>query len=392
MRHLFAVLLSLCLVVFLVDGVVSFTDDSLILFCGFHLVSALRGLTSFLALLAVVGLYGLMGLTPLVPKRLFLPIPVFALVATLSMFPVLIYCFGQLKQFDWGFSACQVLVGLWVLYRSQGGLGFRWPPVAVNQLGARNFSWLNLSVFAFVNIFVLLPAVMIYLFLCTALAVSHFSEGFMALRPSGFSVEVRKYIRNDGKTVELFPMAHVADARFYRNVSQLFPTNSIILMEGVTDEKNLLTNKISYRRMAKSLGLTEQRQAFAPRRGEMMDADVDVDQFTPDTIDFLNLIMLVHARGLTVENLQKMLQYSPPAHLDEELINDLVRKRNQHLVGEIQSHLSESDNIMVPWGVAHMPGIARELRKAGFWLDDTQEYMVIQFHRNKGRNPEVLNR
>ena len=47
---------------------------------------------------------------------------------------------------------------------------------------------------------------------------------------------------------------------------------------------------------------------------------------------------------------------------------------------------------MVPWGVAHMPGIARELRKAGFWLDDTQEYMVIQFHRNKGRNPEVLNR
>ncbi len=44
--------------------------------------------------------------------------------------------------------------------------------------------------------------------------------------------------------------------------------------------------------------------------------------------------------------------------------------------------LPQSDNIMVPWGVAHMPGIAREIQKAGFRLDDTQEFMVIQFGGN----------
>ena len=66
-----------------------------------------------------------------------------------------------------------------------------------------------------------------------------------------------------------------------------------------------------------------------------------------------------------------------------EVINDLLHKRNQHLVGEIQSHLSESDNIMVPWGVAHMPGISKEIQKAGFRLVATQEYMLIQFGRNR---------
>jgi len=200
---------------------------------------------------------------------------------------------------------------------------------------------------------------------------------------------VRKYVRNDGKTIELFPMTHVADAGFYQKVSLTFPTNSIILMEGVTDENNLLTNKITYKRMAKSLGLAEQHEKFEPTRGKMVRADVDVDQFSRDTIDLLNLAMLVHARGLTPDNVRKFMQYSPPNHFEKELIDDLVKKRNRHVVEEIQSRLSQTDNIMVPWGVAHMPGIAVEIQKSGFRLDGTQEYMVIQF-RNRGSQDDGI--
>jgi hypothetical protein len=76
----------------------------------------------------------------------------------------------------------------------------------------------------------------------------------------------------------------------------------------------------------------------------------------------------------------KLLQYSPPPHFEEQLFDDLLLKRNQHLLGEIQSHLPQTDNLMVPWGVAHMPGIAREIQKSGFHLDGTQDYMVIRFH------------
>ena len=328
-----------------------------------------------------LGVYGMIGLTPLVPKRLFLPIPMFALATLLGIFPIAIYCFSRLQLLGWGLSLCQVVVGLGILYWSRGGLNFRWPLVPVERLGVRGFSWLNLSGFLLGNVFVLVPAVIAYLFLCAALAVNHFSEGFMALRPSGFWVQVRKYVRADGKTIELFPMSHVADARFYQRVSQTFPTNSIILMEGVTDENNLLTNTISYRRMAKSLGLTEQRQEFVPPRGQTVAADVDVDQFSPDTIGFLNLIMLVHTKGLSPANLQKLLQYSPSTRVQDEVINDILTKRNEHLAKEIQTYLSTSDNIMVPWGVAHMPGIAKAIQNDGFRLDATREYMVIPFRR-----------
>ena len=33
----------------------------------------------------------------------------------------------------------------------------------------------------------------------------------------------------------------------------------------------------------------------------------------------------------------------------------------------------------MPWGVAHMPGIAKEIQKAGFRLEETKEYVVIRF-------------
>jgi DNA-binding transcriptional MerR regulator len=326
-----------------------------------------------------LGIYGLIGLTPMVPKRLFLPIPLFSLAVMLSAFPFTIYFYGRIQQVAWGISVCQVLLGLIILYYSQGSFKFRWQLVSEGQLGVRRFSWRNLSVFVLVNVFVLLPMMIVYFFLWTALAVDHFSEGFMALHPGGFTVQVRKYVRNDGKTIELFPMSHVADAGFYEKVSQTFPTNSIILMEGVTDKKNLLTNGISYKRMANALGLAEQHEKFAPTRGEMVRADVDVEQFSKNTIDFLNLIMLFHSQGVNARNVQKLMQYSPPPNFEEQLFDDLLRKRNQHLLEEIQSHLLQSDNIMVPWGVAHMPGIAKEIQKSGFRLDETREYVVIRF-------------
>jgi hypothetical protein len=100
--------------------------------------------------------------------------------------------------------------------------------------------------------------------------VDHFSGGFLALRPGGLTVQVRKYVRDDGKTIQLVPMAHIGEADFYRKVAETFPTNSIILMEGVTDWKRLITNEASYKRAAKSLGLAEQEEEFTPTRGEMV--------------------------------------------------------------------------------------------------------------------------
>ena len=168
-----------------------------------------------------------------------------------------------------------------------------------------------------------------------------------------------------------------------------FQTDSTILMEGVTDNRNLLTNKITYKRMATSLGLAEQQQAFKPIKGELVNADVDVEQFATNTIDFLNLVMIIHSKGVSVENVLKLTQYSPPPRFQEQLFDDLLRNRNRHLLQEIHSRLSDSDHIIVPWGAAHIPGLAKEILKSGFRLDETREFVVIRFRPGKGKSGDA---
>ena len=376
LRQLLAILLSLCLGLFLADAVLSLADDSLRLFWGLHLLSMTRGLVGCFDILLALVIYGLMGLMPMIPKRLFIPVTLFNPFAALIAIPLLIFFYSRVLQIAWAIAFGQVLISLWALRRFQGGFKLRWPLIAENQLVARRFSWLNLSVFLAGNLFVLLPAVLIYLGLCAAVAVNHFSEGFVALRPGGVTVEVRKYIRHDGKTIQLVPMAHIGESSYYRELSQSFPTNSVILMEGVTDDRNLLTNRISYQRMAASVGLSEQVKEFKPR-GEMVRADVD--EFAPDTIDLINVVMLVHSKGLNPDTIRTLLQYSPPPRFEKTFWDDLLRKRNRHLLNEIQTRLAESEVVIVPWGAAHMPWLAREIQKSGFRLQEAREYTAVRF-------------
>jgi hypothetical protein len=379
LRQVLAFLLSLCLGLFLADAVVSLVDDSLILLFDIHVLTAVRGTVFFFAILLAVVVYGLIGLTPMIPKRLFLPVTLFNPLGVLGVIPLAIYFHSRLQPISWIISCCQIIFGLGILCWAQGGLKVRWPLLPENQLGTRWFSWLNLSGFLALNLFVLLPAVAVYLAVCAALAVGHFSDGFLALRPSGFTVQVRKYLRNDGKTIQLVPMAHIGEADFYQRLSQSFPSNAVVLMEGVTDTGNLLTNSITYKRMATSLGLAEQHEAFHPVRAKLVMADVDVEQFTTNTIGFLNLVMLLHGKGLSAETVLKMLHYTPPPHFEEQLFDDLLGKRNRHVVEEIRARLPQSEHLIVPWGVAHMPGIAAEIQAFGFHLDETREYTVIRF-------------
>ena len=378
-RQVLGFLLSLCLGLFLADAVVSLADDSLILLFGLRVLALVREIVFLFGLLVAVVVYGLMGLTPMIPKRLFLPVTLFNPLGALAVIPLAIYFYSRLQAISWVISLCQFIFSLGILYWVQGGFKLRWPLVAESQLRSQGFSWLNLSGFLALNLFVVLPAVVAYLAVCAALAVGHFSEGFLALRPGGFTVQVRKYVRNDGKTIQLVPMAHIGEADFYQKLSQSFPTNAVVLMEGVTDDSNLLTNRIINKRMATSLGLTEQHEEFHPVRAKLVMADVDVEQFTPNTIGFLNLVMLIHAKGLNVENVLKVLQFSPPPHFEEQLFDDLLGKRNRHLLDELQARLSQPEQIIVPWGVAHMPGIAKAIQASGFRLDGTHEYTVIRF-------------
>src|SRR5712664_1262785 len=100
-RQLVAFVLSLCLGLFLAGGVVSLFDDSLVLLLGLHRLTAVNGILGCLSYLTVALVYGLMGLTPVVPKRVFLPVTLYIILALLAVFPVLIYHREWLMQLDW---------------------------------------------------------------------------------------------------------------------------------------------------------------------------------------------------------------------------------------------------------------------------------------------------
>ncbi|MFN7138116.1 MAG: hypothetical protein ACK4UN_02130, partial [Limisphaerales bacterium] len=373
--------LSFFLAVFLADGLVSVLDDSLILFFQAHLLSGIRGLLSGVTLLVAIGVYGLMALTPMVPKRWFLPLALFLPIAALATLPFLIYFRESVQAISWVVSLVQLLFGLTVLHRIRGGFKIDWPFVKEEQLAARRFSWRNLVGFVALNLFLLLPLAAGYLGTCAALAVDHFSAGFMALRPTGLKMEVRTYANEEGKTIQLYPMMHIGDAAFYRQLSESIPTNSVILMEGVSDRNNLLKTKAGYSRLAQSLGLADQKEEFVPEAAQVVNADVDVETFAPETIAVLNTVMQVHAKGLNADGLRVLMKSSPPAGFEEQFWEDILRNRNQHLLMKIEEWLPKADHLVVPWGAAHMPEIEREIAKAGFRLQETERMVAVRFGR-----------
>src|SRR5262249_20233388 len=107
-----SILLSMVLLLFLVDAIVSLLDESLILFSGIHALSLIRASVFLLSIVPLILTYFALGVTPLIPKRFFLPLALFNPVAMLVLIPFSIYYYKSLPQIGWSISACQVVFGL----------------------------------------------------------------------------------------------------------------------------------------------------------------------------------------------------------------------------------------------------------------------------------------
>jgi hypothetical protein len=67
------------------------------------------------------------------------------------------------------------------------------------------------------------------------------------------------------------------------------------------------------------------------------------------------------------------MNYVPPPDFEKQLWDDILTKRNQHLLKIIESRLTLSDTIVVPWGAAHMPGLAKQIEKMGFHQEENRK-------------------
>ncbi len=293
-----------------------------------------------------------MAFTPTIPKRWFVPVILLVPAGMLATIPVSIYAYNRLPAATWVLSLVQMMLALWTLYWAQGRLSLHWPLVPEEKIRGRDFSWLNLAEVFLPRIF--FPARSGYAGISRRrlllLAANHFSTGFLRLRTSGVILQAKSYTRDDGRTIELIPMMHVGEPDFYNAVIKSFPSNSIALLEGVTDEKHLLEHKLSYKRLADSLNLTEQHEGFMPPQTASRRADIDIDQFSKTTIELLNLVTQLYSEGLNKDLLVKMLLQSSNPKVSEQLWDDLLVKRNQHLLEEIHTELARTNPIVVPWG------------------------------------------
>jgi hypothetical protein len=70
---------------------------------------------------------------------------------------------------------------------------------------------------------------------------------------------------------------------------------------------------------------------------------------------------------------------APPPGSELQFFEDILRLRNRHLLGEIKRRLPDADLLIIPWGAAHMPEIARGLESSGFRLKDSQDHLAIRF-------------
>ena len=194
----------------------------------------------------------------------------------------LIYCYDHLEVVAFTASLSQFVFAVVMLLWTQRGASFQWPLIRAEQLGEKGFGWGNLFGFASMNLFLILPAVVFYVAFCCSLAVDHFSDGFMALHGDRVSVRAKTFSRQDGKTIELVPMAHIGDSAFYEKVSRSFPEQCVILLEGVSDKNNKMTGKLSYRQLASALGLVEQKDEFEAPKAISRNADIDISEFSKE--------------------------------------------------------------------------------------------------------------
>lgn len=376
-RSVLTAVLSLALVIFLSSGVISLFSDTLLLGFDRQDLAVTAALGSLWMLVTGFVLCCLMAFFPGIPKRFFLPLSLYLPVTAIAILPLLVYFKEHALWIVWGLSLGQISSGLFTLHRLHGGLKFRWPLFPERRLVEKPFSWENLVGVVMMGLLLLLPALVLYTAFSAKLAVEHFTDGFVAVRPSGISMQVRNYVRDDGKKIMLVPMSHVGESEFYQNLAASFPANSVILMEGVTDTTQLVNTHSDYSKMADAVGGVEQTKVFKPN-GEIVAADMDMSSFSPATLDLLKTAMLIHAKGVTPETLPIIMKPTPPG-LEKQLMDDILTKRNHHLLGVIQERLPTSEIIVVPWGAAHMPEIHREIQKLGFHVVDTKEYVAIRF-------------
>lgn len=382
---------------FLADGCFSFANGLFLSFAGSDILSAVQYLISLVVFILSLSVYIVSGINASIPKKFMFPLIFFLLWALTAAQPLPLLL--EKAQLHLALSLMQVLLGLAVFasIKLKTGSWF----ITDTLLSSFSFRLKNTLGF-FTGNLILLPVVtLILIFASIQTFLSQKTAGFMRLSTDGIYMKEKIFQKND-KLIRLVGMIHIGEGDYFKSLTDsLSDSDSILLAEGVSDEKHLIQNGFSTKGFAKLYGLSSQEDMSLngdlispaqlvssdfPQTGgglNIVRADVDVKSFSQDTIDFLNMageyIFREDSFAAGINEYNDWIQTNTSPALVANITSDIIDKRNKKVISLITPALEKYQTVIVPWGAMHMPAIETAVRDKGFSMVKTTERQSIVF-------------
>ncbi len=379
---------NIYIILFLVDGLVSLSNALTGHFWGIQPLFMLQGTIALMVVVLSIPLYILIGSMRAFPKRVVLPMIVFTIWGGLCFaLPVPIFLgVGNTILLLSIVQPCLAVLTILVLHFSTAHKHWLYNSSDFMRCA---FQWKRLFGFAAANVILIIPLIGLWLAVSLSLAVSHLSSGFIHLGVRGLSVEARTYLYED-KQILLLPTVHIAQPAFYRRLIEPLPVEStVVIPEGVTDKQKLLKEPLDHGKLAQRLGLEAQdNQIIVAERNTAL-CDVDVSEFSSETIDYLRICFSI-SRHWSAGNRMQALQactFTSDPDLDQ-LWEDLLDLRNQRVTACVTDCLETYDTVVIPWGAAHMPGIQRTILNWGAMPTEHRRVPVWDWSSQERETPK----
>ncbi|MFA7578355.1 MAG: hypothetical protein WC002_09855 [Candidatus Muiribacteriota bacterium] len=389
------------LFLFLLDGLVSFTDDINGLIYGQSFISIIRNDIGFFVFANAFFLYFITIFFNILPKKYFVPVTLFCLIAPLFLSIGLINAYTSpviepvrilninhhvlLNKVKWfGFftlmiSITQILLGLWAWLKfskyefDEKRETFELKPFIIN------------GVLTIVLLIILLPLLLVN---SIGFTVNNLTNGFIQTDFSKLYSNEKIY-EKDGKTVQLIGMIHIGAKDFYHNIlKSIDKDNTIVLAEGISDKNNLLKIKPTYVQLSKTLNLETQAENFAldQSKYDIIVADIDVSEFSEHTIHIVNSVLDMlentSSAGEFLTKYQELDSYMRKPGMIDRFYNDILHKRNETILNHLDNAIEKYDNIVIPWGAYHLDEIEKDLIANGFRLTDRTKRTALKYRKN----------
>ena len=387
---------NLFLILFLASAIFGIADELLCLFLDLPLLSGVQKRT-WLACIFCGGIVYLgFGFNQRLSKTILIPLVIWLFWGLINFRP-LDNIVGESYRI---YVSCgQLLLGILMLKLNRR-MNNKSPFFVQSQFVGPAFSGRNLFRFCLINIPILpIALIMIGYFFVDNLIETN-TAGFVQLKPNGLYMTERIY-RQGNKQIRLAGMIHFGRQNYYDDLTtSISGDRTLILVEGVSDEKGLLTEKFSYGRIAELLGLTAQEKIHFKGRlievteldkvgtdsqniPDILRADIDLKQFDPRTLEVLNALAkyLLNTESLITGYFEfnRWAQDRNASDFNSIIMDDLIYKRNRSVVSYLPKALNKYDTLVIPWGALHMPGIEKAVLKKGFLLEESRKRLSIDF-------------